>query len=396
MKKILCVILTASLLLTPSSIALAKSKDSGKQHNQSKQQTTQQQKSGYETKKQDFKMNGSSIFKYGKYSLPLAPIIKGMGAVVTFDKTTAVLTVVKSTISIVINFKDKTVMVNGVADTKSGIFTAKNDKKKTVLIKYIAKTLGVRVYLDKEKVTVEIPRLDLPTDVTVTTTGTTVIANTLNTTSLSMSVAANIKAGQATGGKAELYVGSKLIATDAVIAATDTSVTFATADETPTNAELQAVVPEGGVVTVKLYNASNSKVTSKVANPTLVVDYVAPTVTGVTAAVYSISGGALYLNVTGTSAVGDTFDVTKLSLYDTTLNKTYQLTNALVTGSNAVINDATSVTIKIGSVDRLGMIGFGTSTMFLTVNFGPLVTDAAGNSSPSFTQIITLPVIATN
>lgn len=397
MKKIISLIITGTLLFTSASMAFAKSANSGKQNEQQiTQQTTQQQNQKIKAKKQTFKINGSPVIKYGLYKLPISPVTKGMGATVAFDKTTAVLTVTKGTNTIVIDLKGKTVTVNGASVTNSGIFTAKNDKKMTVLIKYIANVLGVRADVDKEKVVVEVPGLDLPTSVTVTPIGATVMANALNAATLYMTATANIIAGQATGGKAELYVGSKLVATDAAIAATDASVTFTTSDGTPVNAELQTAVPAGGVVTVKLYNATNQSVTSSVANPTLIVDYTAPTITAVTSAVYNATTGELIVVVTGAGAIGDLVDVTKISLYDSTLAKTYQLTNTSGTGSHGVVNSEGSLIINIGSADKIGLTGFGTTTMFLTVPAGSLLTDAAGNASPSFTAIQNVPVTLIN
>lgn len=398
MKKIICLILTATLIISSGSIAFAKSNHGEKHYEQktTQHQTTQHQNHNYKATKKEFKFNGSPVIKCGRYKLPIKPVTIGMGAAVTFDKTTAILTVVKGTNTIVINFKEKTVTVNGVADTKSGLFTAKNDKKMTVLIKYISKVLGIRTYCNKDDITVEVPGLNSPTHVTVMTVGATVSANTLNSTTLYMNASADITATQATGGKAELYVGSKLVATDAVITATDTSVNFTTSDNTPVNAELQTAVPMGGIVTVKLYNASNQSVTSTVANPTLVVDYVAPTVTSVTSAAYSVSGSAIYLNVTGAAAIGDIVDVTKISLFDTTLARTYQLTNALGTGSIGVVNSENLLLINLGAMDKLGMTGFGTSTMFLTVSAGSLLKDAAYNTSVSGSAIQILPVTITN
>lgn len=206
MKKLLCSVIIVSLLLTSVSIAFAKqgmqNKEQGKHEPQVKQEqqvkefkgqpkavsgsviqvpvqkkseqpkgkqdaknSKKQQKYTLKVKiknakkdlkasKQTFKIKGSPVIKYGKYKLPIRPITKGIGADVKFDKATGVLTVVKGTTTIVINFKDKTVTVNGVADTDTGIFKARNSKKTTVLIKYIANTLGVRVTVDKDKVTV--------------------------------------------------------------------------------------------------------------------------------------------------------------------------------------------------------------------------------------------------
>lgn len=393
MKKIIFLILTATLLLTSTSMAFAKTNKEGKQ---SRQQTTQHQNQKIKSKKLDFKINGSPIIKNGNYKLPISPVTKGMGAKVAFDKTTAIITVTKGTTTIIINLKEKTVTVNGVPDTKSGIFTATNSKKTIVLIKYIAKTLGVRTDTDDDEVVVEVPGLDLPTNVAVTSEGATVVANTLNSSSIVLNATANVIAGQATGGKAELFVGTKLVATDAAIAATDTLVTFTTSDTTPTSEELQAAVPAGGVVTVKLYNASNQFVTSTVANPTLVVDYAAPTITSVTSAAFSVSGSAISINVTGAGTAGDKVDVTKISLYDPILQKTYQLTNIPEIGSNGVVSSESLLLINLGSLDKFGLTDFGSTALLLNIAAGSLLTDAAGNTSPSFTVIQTVPVTVTN
>jgi hypothetical protein len=391
MKKLICLMLTAAMVLTPTTMAFAKNGNQGHQNQQSGQQVEEQnndqdqdqqqeqQSVRIKEKKQSFKLDGSPVIKYGKYKIPLSPISKGMGATTTYDKATAVLTIKKDTTTIVIDFKNKTVTVNGIADTTSGIFTAKNDKKMTVLVKYIAKVLGVRVSVDKDKVVVTVPGLDYPANVTVTPVGGTVVANALNNTNLALTAAATIKAGQAT--KAELYVGTKLVATDATIAATDTVVTFTTADDTPINTELQTAVPTGGVVTVRLYNASNVYVISKTANPTLIVDYVAPTVATVISAAYSVSGSAITVTLTGASAVGDKVDVTKVSFYDSALARTYQLTNTTSTGSTGVVVDANTLIITLGSADRIGLTGFGLSSMFMNIAAGSLLSDATGNVS---------------
>lgn len=118
-----------------------------------------------------------------------------------------------------------------------------------------------------------------PTAVTLTPVGGTVVANTANTTNTNLNIAATITAGDATGGKAEFFIGTTKLGEDTTIAAGDTSVTFTTSDGTPTNAELQAAVAAGGVVTVKLFDAAGNSTTSAVGNPTLTVDYAKPTVT---------------------------------------------------------------------------------------------------------------------
>lgn len=406
MKKIICFIMTAALILSSTSVALAKQGNAAKHNEKGKKtqitlqqekktkvkETSKKQEKKSNGKKQEFKINGSPVIKYGKIKMPIAPITKGMGATVKFDQETAVLTVTKGTITIVIDFKNKKVTVNGVEDTKSGIFTAKNEHKTTVLIKYIAKVLGIRVEVDEDEVVVEVPGLNSPTNVTVTPVGSYVLPNTLNSSTIVLTAAANITAGQATGGKAELYVGSKLVATDAVITATDTTVDFTTSDDTPTTAELMAAVPAGGVVTVKLYNTSNQVVTSKTGNPTLVVDYVAPSITSVTSAIYSVTGSSIYLNVTGAGEVGDTVDVSKLSIYNTALGVSYQLTAAAGTGSTGVVSTANMLTIKLGSVDALALTGFNGSPLLLNLAPGPLLKDAAGNTSANSTTTVSVPI----
>jgi hypothetical protein len=242
-------------------------------------------------------------------------------------------------------------------------------------------------------VTATFTGLDSPTNVTVTPNGTYVRSNTLNNTILYMTASANITAGQATGGRAELYVGSKLVATDPFIGVADNTVTFTTADATPTNAELQTAIPYSGVVTVRLYNVYSNNVTSQVANPTLTVDYVAPTLTGITSGIYDSVNKKLYLIATGAGKAGDLIDVTKISLYDSTLGRTYQLTNSSSNGSSGTVSNENSLMINIGDVDTQVLKYFGGSTVSLTISSGSLLTDTAGNPSPVFASSVTVPVV---
>ncbi|MGY0196162.1 beta strand repeat-containing protein [Leptothrix sp. BB-4] len=116
-----------------------------------------------------------------------------------------------------------------------------------------------------------------PTALTLTPSGGTVVANTLNMTSTALALSATIKAGEATGGKAEFYVGATRIGSDTAIAAGDTTVTYTTSDGTPTPAELQAAIGNGGMVSVRLFDAAGNVTSSSIANPTLMRDLVAPT-----------------------------------------------------------------------------------------------------------------------
>lgn len=113
-----------------------------------------------------------------------------------------------------------------------------------------------------------------PTNVAITPVGGTVIANTLNTTNTSLTATADIAADEAVGGRAELYVGATLVATDSEILGGETSVNFDLS--TMNNAALQAAIAEGGEVTVRVYDLAGNFSVSTVGNPTLVVDYELP------------------------------------------------------------------------------------------------------------------------
>lgn len=134
-------------------------------------------KQAQKTVKQTFKINGSAVIKYGKYKLPIRPITKGLGAKLQFDKGTGVLTVSKDNTTIVIDFVNKTVTVNGVQDKDASIFTAINSKKTTVLIKYIANELGMRVKVDDNKIVTETPGSDASTATPATGSAITLNAN---------------------------------------------------------------------------------------------------------------------------------------------------------------------------------------------------------------------------
>ncbi|MDF2514044.1 MAG: S-layer protein, partial [Herbinix sp.] len=216
--------------------------------------------------------------------------------------------------------------------------------------------------------------------------------NTLNASTIFMNASAKIIPGQATGGRAELYVGSVLVAFDNSISATDDYVTFTTSENAPTNAKLQAAVPVGGVVTVKLYSADGKTATSAVGNPNLTVDYIAPTLTGITSAIYDRKNNLVYLNVTGAGAVGDVFDVTKLVFYDASTNRSYQLSNASGSGSKGAVNNPYTVTVNLGITDRFGLYGFGETAVYLNVSGGALLKDAAGNEAIYYPTTAQIPV----
>ena len=344
--------------------------------------------------KKEYKFNDKKSIKVGNYTIPYEAIVEGMGATVAYDKKTTVLTVVKNEITIIIDFKNKTVTVNGVADTGSGIFKASNGKKNSVLTQYIAKKLGANASCDNDGVTVERPKLAKPKNVKVTLIGTEekpITGTILNTKVLYVTATADITAGEAAGGKAELYVGDKLVAADTVITPADTQVSFTTSDGSPMNTELQTAIPKGGAVTVKLYNVNNDTVETKT-NINLSADYIAPTLTGITSAVYLADEGILYLVANGAGNIMDSVDVTKLTFVDTALNKTYQLTSAPRSGSAGTVKSATSLKVTLGSTDKGSIKEFSTAVT-LKIAAGGLITDKAGNTSPAAATEVSVPVI---
>ncbi len=409
MKKAMCIIMALVLVIGLSGTAAAHS-DSGsksygygsnssksKGNNQSKKVWNMNTMPGMYTKS-SYRYDYGTCIKYGRNKLSLSVITKGMGAKAEYSKKKSVLTVSKDSSTIVIDFKNKTVTVNSIADPASGIFEAGNDKKMKAVIQYVAKVLGIEVSCSKDKVTVAVPKLDAPTGVKVKAVGGTIVANTLNSTNTALTASAAIKAGQAAGGKAELYVGDKLVAVDTEILEKDTQVTFSTAAAAPTNIQLQALVNKGGKVTVKLYNANGKTAVSKASCSKLAVDYKAPAVTSVSGAALNLQAGTIEIYVNGEVSKGDKADVTLISLYDYTLNKEYKLTDTKLTdtyksGSYATVKESGKITICLGKADISGLAGFGTGKVRLTVAAGSLLTDAAGNASPvhaGFTAEVTV------
>lgn len=391
LKKAVCLGLALMLVFTPSSSAFAKNNKKDKQNNK-KYELQQNTNKKIKAQKKKFKLNDKSVIKYGRYKLPINPVTKGMGAKVDYKKSGNILKIEKGNMKIEIDFKKETVYVNGVLDKTSKIFNHKNKNNTVVLIQYVAKLLGMKVECKKNEIIVEVPGLDYPTKIKITPIGTDVKENTLNSTTTEMVVTASIKAGQATGGKAELYVGSKLVATDKEILPTDKTVTFRTSDGSPTNAELKALVPTGGIVTVRLYNAEGKYVTSKTANPTLIVDYVAPTIKSITSGNLDLTKGQIYLNVTGAGAVGDKVDVTKLVVYDAQSGSSYRLTDDKKTGSLGEVKSENLLVINLGSRDKLGLSSYSSDNIYLMVSKGALLYDDAGNKSKDFTSDQMIPL----
>ncbi len=112
-----------------------------------------------------------------------------------------------------------------------------------------------------------------PSHVGVSSTGGNVVATYFNSTNTGVNFTASITAGnaitdEAVGGRAEFYIGTKLVATDSVIAIGDSTVTASV---------LGSAITAGGKVSVILYDAAGNTISSSsINNATLNYDVTAP------------------------------------------------------------------------------------------------------------------------
>lgn len=112
--------------------------------------------------------------------------------------------------------------------------------------------------------------LTAPDNIRISAIGGSISSNALNASNIDMVVNASIAPGQATGGKAELKIGSKVIAVDTAINATKNELHFDLG--TSSSAALQSTINTGGAVSIVLTNAAGQTVSST-NNPWLNVDY---------------------------------------------------------------------------------------------------------------------------
>lgn len=227
-----------------------------------------------------------------------------------------------------------------------------------------------------------------PTSVSVTPVGGNVVANTLNNSNTHLAAQAFIVAGQAAGGSAVLKVGGIAIATDSSIGAGDTTVTFSTSDGNPTNAELQALVAAGGIVTVTLFDAAGNETTSTIGNPMLAVDYggaSAPTGVIVTAAGGSVVANTL--NATNTHLTAQATILAGETVGGTALLKVGNIVVAMdtsITASDTTVTFSTSDGSPSAEELQAAVAAGGPVTVTLI--------DTSGNSSTSTVNNPTLAV----
>jgi hypothetical protein len=170
MKKIAVIIVSAALLLS-TVVVYAKPGVSGNQDDKVQTVTTSPQPATspspqpsaspapkpVKEKKVTFKISGSAVIKYGKFKLPIQPIVKGLGAVVKYTKDNSVITITKDKTTIIIDLKAKKITVNGVEDKNQKVFSSPDSSKTTVLIQYIAVKLGRKAEVKGDDVIIITP-----------------------------------------------------------------------------------------------------------------------------------------------------------------------------------------------------------------------------------------------
>jgi fibronectin type 3 domain-containing protein len=197
-----------------------------------------------------------------------------------------------------------------------------------------------------------------PTSLVVTPVGVTVVANTLLADNTNMTATATITAGQATGGWAELVLGSTTIATDTSILSGDTSVAFNLGFSV--SAHLQAAIAVGGQLTVRVIDAAGNVSSSSQAT-NLIVDYVKPTAT--------LSSSR------STMKIGETATIT-VQLSEA--SSTFVLSDVTVTGGTVGTFVAVSSTQYTFVLSPASSVNGGSAALSLA---GGVFTDTAGNTN---------------
>lgn len=205
----------------------------------------------------------------------------------------------------------------------------------------------------------------------LTPLGGVLVPNTVNLTTTNVQVSASMAAGTATGGQAELRFGERLLATDTVIAAQDTAVTFDLG--TSTAAGLQAALAGAGALTVRLVNVVG--VASLPSDPApLVIDFIAPAVTITSSRSALLSGQTALLTFTLSEAAADfglddiTFAGGTLTDFAAVSSTSYRVT--FVPPENAV--QAGTIAVAAGRFsDARGNINTAALSLSIAVDTNP-------------------------
>jgi hypothetical protein len=212
-----------------------------------------------------------------------------------------------------------------------------------------------------------------PTAVAVTPVGGTVTANALNATNTNMTASATITAGEATGGYAYLKVNGTIVASDVAIAGGDTSVTFDLG--TATTGQLQAAVLVGGTVTVQLYDDAENTATSAVANPTLLVDYVAPTVTITSPLTATRQKASKIITFTDSGDLADPA-VCSIDGFGTSVVCVTGVTTLSDVPGFTALNSGDTFTLSVGGFDDAGNIGSDSEAAIVKDTAAPVAPNA--------------------
>jgi hypothetical protein len=226
-----------------------------------------------------------------------------------------------------------------------------------------------------------------PTNVVVTPVGGTVVANTLLANNTNMTATASIVAGQATGGSAELLLGSTTIATDTSIAAGDSSLSFNL--NFSTSADLQAAIAAGGQLTVRLLDAAGNASLASLA-VSLTVDYAKPTAT------LSSSRSAMKIGETATISVqlsepSSTFILTDVTMTGGSLGTFVAVSSTqytfVFTPTVGINGGSASLSIAGGAfTDTAGNTNTATSTLSLTFDTSAPAVPVVSGVSPVLTN----------
>ncbi|MCX6527493.1 MAG: Ig-like domain-containing protein, partial [Actinobacteria bacterium] len=226
-----------------------------------------------------------------------------------------------------------------------------------------------------------------PTTLAVTPAGGTVVANTLLANNTNMTASATIVAGQATGGWAELVLGSTAIATDVSIASGDTSVSFDLGFSLA--ADLQEAIAAGGQLTVRVIDAAGN-ISSSSQAITLIVDYVKPSAT------LSSSRSTFKIGETATitvqlSEASSTFALSDVTIAGGTLGTFVSVSATqytfVFTPTSGVNGGSASISIASGTfTDAAGNANTATSTLSTSYD----------TSAPSVPVVNGTPPVITN
>ncbi len=113
----------------------------------------------------------TNVIKYNNFLIPVKAIENGMGAQVKYNSSKHIATITKGATILEINLEEKTAILNGNA-VKNNILTEAKGNKTIVLVKFVAQVLGYRVKVDEDGASVIIDNKEVKTSINDNVTGT--------------------------------------------------------------------------------------------------------------------------------------------------------------------------------------------------------------------------------